>query len=377
METTPASRTSKSPAPSALSTCLLLLAWLSAVVGVVAVVRLVWQGHAEGPQAVPAVLAVGLVALSLLGLGGGAALWAASWVVRRQYERLTIQRRNMAVLDQISAQIESVKAGVNRPAAATADVDLMQRVLAELAEINTNLLLSDAQREAKRRAWQMQQSRRLAELAEQHISAGRLDEARDTLAQLLAEVPDTPHVRELEQRLAKARHAARAAEISGQVQRVKELMAAASFEAAEQAARQLAARHPDSADAGMLLEQVRREAAAYDAEQRRKLYEAVDSHAKARQWRAAAGAAKRFLEAYPKGPEADLVRAQLQTITDNAQIEEVRELRDRIRDLINRRRFPEAFELARDLVARFPHTAAAEELRGQMDKLAQMGKKEK
>ena len=58
------------------------------------------------------------------------------------------------------------------------------------------------------------------------------------------------------------------------------------------------------------------------------------------------------------------------------QLEEVRELRDRIRDLINRRRFMEAFEMARDLVARFPHTAAAEELRGQMDKLAQMGKKE-
>jgi len=65
------------------------------------------------------------------------------------------------------------------------------------------------------------------------------------------------------------------------------------------------------------------------------------------------------------------------TLEENAQIEEVRELRDRIRDLINAQRFGEAHKLALDVVLRFPQTAAAEELRPQLDRLARKAGEEK
>ena len=89
---------------------------------------------------------------------------------------------------------------------------------------------------------------------------------------------------------------------------------------------------------------------------------------------AALAAAGELLEAYPDSPEAAEVRSTLRTLTDNARIEEVRELRDEIRDLLSRRRYAEALACARDLVRRFPTTAAAEELRSQMARLEELAR---
>ena len=83
------------------------------------------------------------------------------------------------------------------------------------------------------------------------------------------------------------------------------------------------------------------------------------------------------LEAYPAGPEAESVRSQMETLRSNARIEEARELRDRILEMINRRRFSEALELARDLVGRFPDTAAAAELTRQMARLEELADAER
>ena len=85
-------------------------------------------------------------------------------------------------------------------------------------------------------------------------------------------------------------------------------------------------------------------------------------------------AAERRREAHPGSPEADAVRGQLETLRANARIEEVRVLRDEIRDMIARRRFAEAVERARNVVERFPDTAAAAELRQQMAKLEELAK---
>jgi leucyl aminopeptidase len=203
------------------------------------------------------------------------------------------------------------------------------------------------------------------------VGSGQLDQAQQVLERLVSDVPDCPQRQTLQRHLSEARREAWSAEVETNSRKVKDLMAAGAFEEALRQAQAFHARFPDSCEARSLIELVEREANAFGAEQRRQLYSQIGFHADARRWRQALAAAHRFLEVHSRCPEADLVRAQLPTLTDNARIEEVRELRDRIRDLINRRRFPEAFELARDLVARFPQTAAAEELRQQMDKLAE------
>ena len=64
----------------------------------------------------------------------------------------------------------------------------------------------------------------------------------------------------------------------------------------------------------------------------------------------------------------------LPTIQDNARIEEVREIRDQIRDLINRRRYGEAVEAAEAVVRRFPDTRAAIELGRQLNRLRELAR---
>ena len=56
-------------------------------------------------------------------------------------------------------------------------------------------------------------------------------------------------------------------------------------------------------------------------------------------------------------------------LAKNARIETVREMRDRITDLIKRRRYNEAAQVARDVIDGFPETQAAVELRSQLPAL--------
>ena len=89
-------------------------------------------------------------------------------------------------------------------------------------------------------------------------------------------------------------------------------------------------------------------------------------------WRRAVEAAKKLLEAYPDSDEARRVAAGMTTLEDNARIEEVRGLRDQIRDMLERRRYGEAVEIAEGVMERFPETQAAAELRKQIRRLRRL-----
>ena len=153
-------------------------------------------------------------------------------------------------------------------------------------------------------------------------------------------------------------------------------MAASNFAGARNLAESLLEKYPDSATAVEMLTRVRREQDAFASEQRSRMYRKIEKDASDRHWHSALEAARKFLDAWPDSTEADAVRVQLSTIADNARIEEVRSLRDQIRDMIARRRFAEAVELAGDVIERFPETAAAIELTEQMSRLQERAKSE-
>jgi hypothetical protein len=60
------------------------------------------------------------------------------------------------------------------------------------------------------------------------------------------------------------------------------------------------------------------------------------------------------------------------TLEQNARIEEVRQLRDEMRDMIERRRYAEALEIAKDAMKRFPQSHFAVELKGQIARLREL-----
>ncbi|KKN81293.1 hypothetical protein LCGC14_0321300 [marine sediment metagenome] len=157
--------------------------------------------------------------------------------------------------------------------------------------------------------------------------------------------------------------------LTEQSSRVEELMSMGAFDHARQLARDLMAEFPAAGELEPLLQRVDREAEAFARQQRQRLYEQVDRSCQRRQWRAALAAAQELVNVHPATAEAAEVTGRLATLQENARIEEVRELRDRIRDLIERRRYHDAATVAEDIVARFADTQAAADLRGQIDQL--------
>ena len=151
-------------------------------------------------------------------------------------------------------------------------------------------------------------------------------------------------------------------------------MALTDFGSAEEVAEALALAHRSSAQAGALLERVRRERRAFELQQRRELYAQIERHVEGRRWREAVDAAGKLLAMHHDCPEAKMVASRMAMLEDNARIEEVRGIRDEICGLIGRRRYAEAISLGEEVIERYPDTVAAADLRRQLPRLAELGK---
>jgi len=148
-----------------------------------------------------------------------------------------------------------------------------------------------------------------------------------------------------------------------QKQRIENMMSVAQFTRAEKLAQALLAAIPDSSDAEALLETVRRESSAFRTEQQSRLFAEFQRWTESRQWIKAMAVGEQLLEKYPASGQAKKVASSMSTVRKNAHFEEARTLRDRIRDLIKRKRYSEAVEIADDLIRRFPNTQVAKQLK--------------
>jgi len=384
--TRPPTRARKAQRPAALIACLAVLAALAVVAGAVAALLLLSREARFG--------AVGTVALAkgagcvLGGVAVGCMLWGVAHLVSRQGRMAAIQDSLAGSLglqpgEPPTAPSEQADrpstAAQTPPAAAPAPVGegdrrLLEQILAQLVELNENILLTGEQREARRQAREEALSGRFTDLIERAMGEEEFDAAEGHLTSFIERSPGNPICERLAGQLAEARQAARRRDVEACTRQVQDLMATSSFARAEELAEQLRGQYPADADVAELFEHVRREAETFETERRGRMYGEVQKSAAARQWRSALDAARRFIEAYPDSVDADAVRAMVPTIEGNAKLEEVRELRDRIRDLIERRRYAEAADYAQDLIQRYPDTRAAAELMGQLARLRELGR---
>jgi hypothetical protein len=210
--------------------------------------------------------------------------------------------------------------------------------------------------------------------AQAAIDAADFARADQIIEALAEKLPGDENVQPLRERLDNARQVARGEEIDFVTRRVSDLMAVGAFDQAEAEARSLDRRYPNDPASADLLNRVRREGRMFHDERRQRMYNEVARLAEARQWRQALQAARLYVQTFPYGAGADVVGAMLATMEDNARIEEVRELRDHIRDLLERRRYAEAVKCAGDVIGRFPDTRAAEELGQQMNRLRELAR---
>lgn len=156
---------------------------------------------------------------------------------------------------------------------------------------------------------------------------------------------------------------------SDQKKRIENMMAVAQFTRAEKLAQALLAVMPTSDDAENLLETVRRESSAFRTEQQARLFSEFQKWTESRQWIKAQTVGQKLLEKYPASEEGQAVAASMHTVEKNAHFEEARILRDRVRDLIKRKRYNDAIEIAEDLMRRFPNTQVAKQLRAMLPDL--------
>lgn len=254
-------------------------------------------------------------------------------------------------------------------------LDLSRRIdelMARIDEIEWTVMLPPEELQARRTQRQQEKIDRFTSQIRDAIDEQDFAQAQHVLDGLAGTGLAPDRVEALQTELRELRQQAEGEQFSNAVQRVEDLMAVSRFEEALEAARRLRDAHPDAKGAQALVERVQREHDAYRNERRARLYGEVEKLVTARRWSKAVEAAEEFLEAYPDASEAELVRVQMDTLRENARIEEVRRCRDRIRDFIERRRFSEAIDLARDVIRDYPDTAAAQELRQQLPRLEQL-----
>lgn len=334
---------------------------------------------------VTAILTVLSVLLS--GAAGGAVLWALGWLVRNQHEAAVVRKR--LLLRAHDGARGGAAAGGSLHATASGpvplaeavlevgnDTELLQRLLGEVMEMNANLLMSQAQREAKGLHRRECLARDLTAAFAAALEQRAFARAEACIKQFDDDLPDDDRVAEMRSRLAETRTAAESQDVENATQRAHDLMAVSSFVEAQQTADSLLLAYPSSQAAAALVDRVQRESKAFFREQRQRLYGEVQRNADARRWRKALDAARQLVEAHGESTEADEARAMLATLEGNARIEEVRQLRDHIRDMIKRRRYTEAVNVAREVLHRFPDSHAANDLRGQMARLEELAAEE-
>ena len=304
----------------------------------------------------PGCLTLGACALAAGGLISLAVIfWSLAAMIRRQRDQI-----------ELLEQLVQMQAAAVIPQAAP---DASLEILAALESIRDVLLLNQEQREAVGERRRADLAERLIERFESAMERGDFRSAEAALAELARRVPDEPRLEPCRRVLREARESARRAELTTVTTRTRDLIATGRFADALEMAEALAAKYAGDTEALELVEHVRREREAHEAEKVQRLFHQVEVLAENRQWKQAVEAARAFLDVYPDSAEADLVRATLPTLQDNARLAEVRQLRDRIRDLIARQEYREALALAETVVAEYPETAAARELKEQMPRL--------
>ncbi len=359
------------PGPHGLLTVLTALAACAPVAGVAG--GLAMLGSASVISSNDVVLAA---AVAFGGCLGGAGIWGVAWMIRAQYESMHAQRRLLEILAGIDALpapqgivVQAAARATAPPRLETADQAAVVNVLAAIRELNANLMMTEEERRVKRQRQQEQDAQKLALQIEGAIGGGQFEAADALLRRMYDEFPcDCRHV-ELTARLEQARNAAEARDVNGHAENARNLMAMGKFDEAMKVADELTQRHPRSQGAAELKQQVEREAAAFTADQRKRLYRQVQQHSEGRRWRLALEHAGKLMQQYPDSPEAQEVVLNHQTLQENARLEEVRQMRDTIRDMIERRRYSEAIGVARQIIKHFPGTAAADELLQQLPRL--------
>jgi tetratricopeptide (TPR) repeat protein len=232
-----------------------------------------------------------------------------------------------------------------------------------------NTLLDEKDKSAKRASAKRQRQQALRREIEALIDAAKFREASERLENYRARYQDQDQVAALESRLEEARHRQDQTEVATITEQVQKYVGLGLWERALQMARRLAEQYPDDSDAARLPETVRMEQEASRRQEQQRVYREIEHLVNRKHWRPALEAAERLLAEHPDSPEAAKLREQLDELRRNADIAERREWEGRITEHVQAGRHREAYDLAVELMAKYPDSPQASAIRERLDQL--------
>jgi len=244
-----------------------------------------------------------------------------------------------------------------------------EEVVSLLSEIMENTLLDDADKAAKRQLAKKQRQRALRREIEALILAAKYREAHQRLDDFRARYAASDEVADMEAHLSEALRQHEQSEIAHITEQVERYMGLGLWERAMEMAQALAEQFPENPDAARLPETVRVEQGASRRQDQQRQYREIEHLVARKHWRQALRAAETLLENHPDSPEANILRDQLDELKRNAAILERREWESRIADHIQTGRHREAYDLAMELVEKYPGSPQAKQIQENLDQL--------
>jgi hypothetical protein len=229
-------------------------------------------------------------------------------------------------------------------------------LLNEMQELS---LAAPDEREAVRARVLAGQQRRAARGIIDALNRRQLGLARDFLEDARATYGDTATLSRLAERIDAAATRNEPFDYARTKRLVEEAIGESRWTDAEWHAHALYVEHPDAVRCRKLWEDTRRA----------RLHAHVQQCVEKRFWQEALAAAEEFIERFPDSAEAAMLRTQLVTLRDNAEIQQRQLYERRFRALLETRNFAGALKIARLVVERFPSSPQATALRDQIPSL--------
>jgi len=244
-----------------------------------------------------------------------------------------------------------------------------EEVVSLLSEIMENTLLDDKDKAAKRQLAKKQRQRALQREIEAFIKAAKYPEAHERLEEFRLRYAADDEVADMEAQLSEALRRHEHSEIAHITEQVERYMGLGLWQRAMEMAQALAEQFPENPDAARLPETVSLEQGANRRQEQQRQYREIEHLVARKHWRQALRTAETLLENHPDSPEANTLREQMDELRRNAAILERREWESRIADHIQTGRHREAYDLAMELVEKYPHSPQAQEIQKNLDQL--------
>jgi hypothetical protein len=329
-------------------------------------------------------LGVGGVAAALL-LAGVAAIinylqnqaQMVNRLVRAQEDVATAVSRMRASDD---SPVPSVPAAPVIPEAPTSqttwiDSQRLEQIGELLQEISENVLLTPEQRQARQRQRIERMHRDVGEVLSRLLADGKFPEAQRRVDEYARSFPDKrAAVEQFQARIEQVRSQVEDTDYQQAAGRIRDFMGMAAWERAEDVIQELLARHPRSQRVRSLVDDLRQERGKFEQQQRQQLLGEIEQLTGRKEWRNAFRLASDLLGRFPTSTEAQTVRAKMDTLRDNAEIEIRRDLEEQLKELMRTHRYIEALALAQDIIAKYPGSPQAKVLKEQLPQMMSKAK---